>query len=122
MIARPLLLALTISFTSLLLGSGHLLADDFLPSVAPGKVVVRTIPAYPAIEAEVEGSVEKEWDKGFRQDARYVASINNELRWPVVVTYPDWINQAPQPTTRMLIHLILTSKRNSRFPRKKDSR
>lgn len=93
-------------------------ADDFLPNVEVGKVVVRTIPGYPAIESEVEGSVEKDWERGFRQGARYVASVENELRWPVVVTYPEWVNQSPQPNTRMLVHLILNVQRD--FPLPKD--
>lgn len=93
-------------------------ANDFLPNVDPGKVVIRTIPGYPAIEAEVEGDVEKDWERGFRQDARYVASVENELRWPVVVTYPDWVNQSPQPKARMLVHLILNAQKD--FPLPKD--
>jgi hypothetical protein len=94
-------------------------ADDFLPNVDPGKVVVRTIPGYPAIEAEIEGNVEKEWDRGFRQCARYVASINNELRWPVVVVYPDWVAQPPEPKARMLVHLILNEQKDFALPKEK---
>lgn len=94
-------------------------ADDFLPNVDTGKVVVRNIPAYPAIEAEVEGSVTKDWERGFRQGARYVASIENELRWPIVVTYPDWVNQPPQPKARMLVHLILNTQKDFAFPKEK---
>lgn len=97
----------------------HLRADDFLPNVDTGKVVVRTIPGYPAIEAEVEGNIEKDWERGFRQGARYVASISNELRWPVVVTYPDWANQPPQPKARMLVHLILNTQKDFPFPKEK---
>lgn len=94
-------------------------ADDFLPSVEPGKVVIRTIPAYPAIEAEVDGLVEKDWKRGYRQGARYVASIDNELRWPVVVTYPDWLTQTPSDKTRMLVHLILDEQKDFPLPKEK---
>ena len=116
---RSLSLLSTAAILLLALVNPSLRADDFLPNVEPGKIVVRTIPGYPAIEAEIEGSVEKDWERGFRQGARYVASIENELRWPIVVTFPDWLNQPPQPKARMLVHLILNTQRDFAFPKEK---
>lgn len=115
----PLLFSCVWLGTLILAATDTLRADDFLPSVDTGKVVVRTIPNYPAIESEVSGSVEKDWNRGYRQCARYVASIDNELRWPVVVTYPDWKEQEPQEKTRMLVHLILNTQKEFGLPKEK---
>jgi hypothetical protein len=98
------------------------LAEDWLPISDLNKVVLRSVPAYTAIEAELTGPVETAWQKAHRDCIRYAAQLGGEVQWPVVIVYPEWENSAPEPKTRLLVQLLLPPAQNYPEPKRQGLR
>jgi hypothetical protein len=88
------------------------------PSVL-NEVTIRQLPAYNAIEAEVSGSLEDGWGKGFRQDARYLSLVQSPLEYPVLINLPEWENGPLKSTGTYYVQLILKDEPNYDSPREK---
>ncbi len=89
------------------------------PPTLLNEVSVRQIPAYNAIESEVTGTIEKSWGKGFRQDARYLSTVNSPLQYPVLINLPAWEDHPPEPSGTIYVQLILQDNPNYETPREK---
>lgn len=104
----------------LLAGCGLVQKGSWVPPpTLLNEVSIRQIPAYNAIEAEITGTVEKSWGKGFRQDARYLSTVTSPLLYPVLINLPDWEDHPPQPSGTMYVQLILKDEPNYGIPREK---
>lgn len=83
----------------LVFGAGLARADEVIPVSPLDTVTVKKIPSYPMIEAELTGPIDKVWEHGFRQVARYATGSGMPLQFPVVMIYPetdkpDWMQKA----------------------------
>ncbi len=92
---------------------------SWIPPSPIGEVAIRQIPAYNAIEAEIKGTIDKSWPKGFRQDARYLTTITSPLQYPVLINVPDWEDHPPEPVGVFYVQLMLKDDPNYAGPREK---
>ena len=104
---------------SLLTSCGLMQKDSWIPPSVINEVIVRQLPAYNAIEAEVKGNLEHVWNKGFRQDARYLSLVQSPLQYPVLINLPDWEDNPPAPWGTFYVQLILKDEANYDTPQEK---
>lgn len=100
-------------------GCGLVQKESWFPPSPLLEVTVRQLPAFQAIEAIGEGRVDRDWDDGFRQNARYLATISSPLRYPVILSLPVWQEAEPQLKCEFFVQLILPEQADYRAPREK---
>lgn len=84
------------------------------------EVGIRVLQGYPAAESAYEANVEDDWHAGFRKAARYVKAAGDEIRYPIIVNYPDWEKGEPTSPTTLQVHLIMDPSGRFPMPREKD--
>lgn len=84
------------------------------------EVEIRVLQGYPAAESVYEANVEEDWHAGFRKAARYVKAAGDEIRYPIIVNYPDWEKAEPESPTTLKVHLIMDPSGRFPMPREKD--
>lgn len=97
-------------------------ASEFLPHSDIGQVMVKSIPGYTAIESEIHGDPISSWEKGYREDARYIVAVGSELTYPIIVTYPEWDSSKDKTKMKLLVHMALSPNLNLIDPKQSDSR
>jgi hypothetical protein len=106
-----------IALTLCLSGCGLVQKERWFPPAPLMEVTVRQLPSFQTIEAIAQGRLDRDWDNGFRQNARYLATISSPLRYPVILALPAWQEGAPEPTTEFFVQLILADQADYRAPR-----
>lgn len=84
------------------------------------EVSIRVLAGYPAAESAYRGQVEEQWHAGFRKAARYVKASGDEIRYPVIVNYPEWEKKPPANPTLLQVHLMMDPAGRFPMPREKD--
>lgn len=94
-------------------------AEEIMPLGEIDKVTIRARPNFPAVETELTGAVGTDWEKGFRKCARYTAYAQQEVRWPIIVVYPEWEGKDPEAEAKMQVRLILDPDGSFPVPKQK---
>lgn len=97
-----------------------LFSDDWLNSSPTGKISIKNLSEIPVIEAEVADLSQKEISRAFRLASRYVTISKSPLRYPIILTFPQW---SPTPETprppKIFLQMVLNSFQNLPEPTEK---
>ena len=88
-----------------------------------GKISIKNIPEAAVIEAEVEDLSQSEINHAFRLASRYIALAKSQVRYPVVLIFPEWhpSPETPKPS-RIYLRMVLSSFTNLPDPKEKGLR
>jgi hypothetical protein len=88
-----------------------------------GKIAIKNIPETPVIEAEVKDLSPSEVSRAFRLASRYVALAKCQVRYPVVLIFPDWHPSAEIPRPKLIyLQMALSSYTHLPDPKEKGLR